>query len=257
MLLTSYGLRGTWSLKNTINNIFIDVSSSARQASIAETPLTMEQGILDAERHILTIAGLEVTTGNVSATFHGFFRTISSPIFSRPIYQDASSPDLTSIIQTEAFNSNSRTVAGLWLEFQSQLLQRGKSRISVEGSTALQFSQTNGTNDETLPLLYGTALLHYEYLLGTNSLRAGLRLRASSSFIGQLFIPQTWSYITDDSVEPHSIFNGLDFVSSIKVGNAFLRFSIFNILDNTYYAVPTHPMFPRHFRFSFAWAFLD
>ncbi len=239
-LIPSLGVAGEMKLSN---NFFLslDVSQSSRAASAAE-------GLgLDAERTLLGFAGLQFKHDSISIKATVFSRLTTFPILSEAV-RDTGGFILTS----RSFNGDSRRTIGFNTQGQWNL-----GALSANGFFQLYQTATDGTSDSRFPLFYAGISAQYEYQIGQSLLQAGLSVKFLGSMEGETFLPQTWTSIPTRTDESNTTFNGIDAFIVLRLGNAFVRATFFNIVSQTYYYVPLYPQLDRNLRLSVSWSFLD
>jgi hypothetical protein len=52
-------------------------------------------------------------------------------------------------------------------------------------------------------------------------------------------------------------FNGIDLYASAKLGDAYVRLTYMNLLNQTFGYMPIYPQLEGNFRISVGWAFLE
>lgn len=219
----------------------LDASRSER------LPAPTENIALEREQHLLGLAILDFKSEFSSITLTGFVRDITNPVLSRAFINDST----FAVTSTEAYTGESRRIFGGVFKGQARF-----KNLTILGMLQSHISSTNSVTDERFPLLYGKIGAQYEYSINQSTAIAGANLTLISSFKGEQFIPQTWSYIPamDDS---QFAANALDVFVSAHLGNAFIKLKYMNILNSGYYFVPYYPQFKRNFRLSVAWSFFD
>ena len=117
-----------------------------------------------------------------------------------------------------------------------------------------------GMNDNTtklLPDLYGSAEVYYQHLAGSSIGRLGVRIRGNTAVNGFTFSPILNSFTRFDTADFPTGFNGIDLFATAKLGDAYIRLTYMNVLNQTYGYVPIYPQLDGNFRISVGWAFFE
>jgi hypothetical protein len=202
---------------------------------------------LAREEHLLGLAILDFKSEMLNISLTAFARNITNPVLARAFINDST----RNITSTEAYSGESRRIFGG--------IFRGSARfksLTLLGMLQSNLSSTNAVNDDRFPLLYGKIGAQYEYRVGQSVAIGGANLTLLSSFKGERFIPQTWSYIPADEESPFAA-NAVDVFVSAHLGNAYVKLQYMNLLNSGYYFVPYYPVFKRNFRLSVAWSFFE
>jgi hypothetical protein len=246
-----------------------DVSRSFRAPSVAEE--------LDArtftESHLLGFAALSYRSafswGQFSASALGFYRLVSNPILARATFVTvvvSTTQSISQIYDTESYNARTRSVLGGSLSAEMRVFKAlfANGNLLLTGTAQGYVSSTDDAPDKRLPALYASVSAQYEYVVGRSVLRVGARARVLTSLHGERFLPTTWSYIASGAFsgpEPDATQgltgNGIDIIAGAEVGNAYIRATYQNALNQQWYFVPVYPQYPATVRLSVSWTFLD
>lgn len=145
-----------------------------------------------------------------------------------------------------------RTLAGFGFKFQNSVW---RFFYSVNAQYTYQSFDTSST--KMLPALNGSAEVYYQHLAGSSIARLGVRVRGNSEISGMTFSPITNSMVRYDEATMNGGFNGIDVFASAKLGDAYVRLTYMNILNQTFGYVPIYPQLDGNFRISVGWAFLE
>ncbi|MBD1211022.1 MAG: TonB-dependent receptor plug domain-containing protein [Ignavibacteria bacterium] len=234
-----------------------DFSQSFRLPSPSDDDTAASFGIaLQSELHTLGLAGLRFQAETVQSTFSSdilaFGRSIKYPI----LYDTFNIPQRflnipPVIASSRAYNDSSRTIFGASVSAnwhgKNMLFGGG---LVLSGFANLTLSQTDGKPDGRFPLLYAGATVQYEYVFGRDVLRAGVRVRMTTPFVGERFSPMLWSYLPS-SVEQGLAGNGIDIVAGAEVfGSLNIRLTYQNALNSTAFTVAGYPQYPTVLRFT-------
>ncbi len=254
-------------IRSTSANLqfWADVSRSSRLPSLSEVgAAALSFNILRPEEHLLGLAGLRFYQETAQSTFSSdivaFWREIRDPI----IYQIEDVPlvvldnsvsipiaTVTTLATVKAFNGSTRTILGASVTMNwhvKNILFGGGLVVSSFANGTL--SQTDGKPDRRLPLLYAGATAQYEYIFGRDVLRAGVRVRVMTPFVGERFSPMLWAYVPA-SEEQGLTGNGIDVVAGAEVfGSLFIRATYQNALNLPTFTVAGYPQFPSVLRFT-------
>ena len=150
-------------------------------------------------------------------------------------------------------NGENRTFAGLGFKFQNAIW---RFFYSVTAQYTYQ-SFENSTSTKMLPMLFGSAEVYYQHLAGSSIARLGVRVRGNSEVAGLTFSPLVNSMVRFDDATMNGGFNGIDIFASAKLGDAYVRLTYMNVLNQTFGYVPIYPQLDGNFRISVGWAFLE
>jgi hypothetical protein len=239
-LIPSFGAAGE--LKFSDNLAFsVDISQSSRAPSAAE-------GLgLMSERTLLGFATVQYKQDSLRIGATVFSRLTTDPILSEAV-RDTSGL----ILASRSFNGDSRRTLGINTQANWQ-----HGALRANGFFQLYQTSTNGTSDSRLPLFYAGISAQYEYQIGQSLVQGGLSVKFLGSMTGETFLPQTWTSIPSRTGESNTSFNGIDAFIVVRLGNAFVRATFFNIISQSYYYVPLYPQLDRNLRLSVSWSFLD
>jgi hypothetical protein len=273
--------------KNTERSIelFGDISRSFRSPALAEAATRAELNGLRSEGHLLICGGANIVhaspTLQLTASAMGFYRLITAPIVAEPVFTllpgqvvkspNPPQPDTTLYLLTaRSFNEAERAVIGASASVDMRLSQIlfAQGNLLLSGFAQSYLSTTNGSPDQRLPALYASLTAQYEYVIGRSVLRLGVRARLLTAFRGERFLPSTWSYAAQnaDAATPREAIagfdqglsgNGIDIIAGAEVGNAYIRATYQNALNQQYFYVPVYPMYSTNLRLSVSWTFLD
>ncbi|MBI3259212.1 MAG: hypothetical protein HYZ54_07045, partial [Ignavibacteriae bacterium] len=239
-LIPTLGAAGELRFSDNLS-LSLDVSQSSR------TPSAAEGLALDAEKTLLGFSTLKYKYDSLGLSFTAFSRLTTDPILSEGIRRVTDT-----VLTSHSFNGDSRRTIGLTGQAQLKL-----GTLSGSGFFQLYQTATNGTTDNRFPLFYAGISAQYEYQIGQSLLQAGLSVKFLGVFTGETFLPQTWTSIPSRSGESNATFNGIDAFLMLRLGNAFVRATFYNIISQTYYYVPMYPQLDRNLRLSVTWSFLD
>ncbi|ROL62300.1 hypothetical protein D9V86_01390 [Bacteroidetes/Chlorobi group bacterium ChocPot_Mid] len=218
---------------NGNNNVFFDFSLSERLPSLVE-------GLdLESERNFLFLAEYEFKNNNTTLTLGTSFRSIENKIY----YYDV----LSEFLNAEGFTG---TLLCSYVTYEQRLLKH-----FVTNMTLMNNYEMNGDLSKYPPLILKLTM-YYELESGRSDLKIGVSGKYLSSFNGMKFLPEYRQYMLYE--EPNeSMFDGLKIFAVAKLGNAYVKASLENLLGSGYYVVPIYPYYNRNFRLSFIWSFLD
>lgn len=114
--------------------------------------------------------------------------------------------------------------------------------------------------DKRFPLLQGKGDLYAPLSLFQGNLIAqvGTTLEYQTPFTGSEYdyLRDVWLYPTDAGRE-ETLFPVLDVYARGRIGSAYLKLTLSNILDVEYYSVYRYPVWGRSLQFSITWAMID
>lgn len=141
----------------------------------------------------------------------------------------------------------------------SGIVGQGTARIGafeVRPVLRIQRSTTSGINDEWLPLVSGHVSVAYVYEVGTSNVSLGITAGGFSPMRPMQYDPLTWSYLPG-STKQNWVGNGLDGFLAATLGNATVRLSWENLLQQRYATTELSPEAQRNLRFTLNWSFFD
>lgn len=241
-----------------------DASRSFRLPSITDDSAAVLSKVeLKSESHALVLAGLrfreETPQSTFSADILAFGRWIENPI----VY-DTTSQVFTNIVHfadsvrafpnttlatIRAYNGAPRTIFGASVSanWHGKNVLFGGGLV-LSGFANLTLSQTDGKSDGRFPLLYAGATVQYEYTFGRDVLRAGVRVRMMTPFVGERFSPMLWAYVPS-ATEQGLTGNGIDIVAGAEVfGSLNIRATYQNALNTPAFTVAGYPQYPTVLR---------
>lgn len=223
------------------NYLFGDVSKSDRVPSLFE-------GLnLESEHHYLILAGLNTKIGIFNLELLGFVRQVDLPIELSYSYDSTSQ----SYSKNSSNGSNMR-LFGLEGKIDFALFQNA----FINSFVKTYFSQLNSENKNILPKLYTGIRSYYRIKSGISELHLGLEYELLYHGGGMSYFPGlSENYYIDDTEKIMG--NGLNAFVEGKLGEAYLKASLVNILGQGYYFTPYFPELGFHFNFTFSWAFLN
>ena len=252
-------------LRTTTNSIqfWADASQSFRTPSLAEIGAAKAFSALPltSESHTLGIAGLRFREtrqqDEFSSEILAFARLIGNPILHdsggiTERLRGIQSFEYTTLATSRVLNDTvQRLVVGasLTATWHKRNLW-GNFGFIASGFVNGTLSQTNNLADRRFPLLYAGATAQVEITFGRDVLRAGVRVRAMTPFVGERFSPMLWTYIPGTD-EQGLTGNGIDIVAGAEIfGNLFLRATYQNALNLAALTVAGYPQYPSVLRFT-------
>jgi len=145
-----------------------------------------------------------------------------------------------------------RTIAGFGFKFQNSVW-----RFFYSVNAQYTYQSFENVDAKMLPTLYGSAEVYYQHLAGSSIGRLGVRVRGNSEVSGMTYSPIVNSMVRFQEGVINGGFNGIDLFASAKLGDAFVRLTYMNILNQSYGYVPIYPQLDGNFRISVGWAFFE
>ncbi|MBL8005231.1 MAG: hypothetical protein JNL36_09050 [Candidatus Kapabacteria bacterium] len=149
-------------------------------------------------------------------------------------------------------DSENRTMAGFGFKFQNSVW-----RFFYSVNAQYTYQSFDTSNTKMLPIMYGSAEVYYQHLAGSSVARLGVRVRGNSELRGMMFSPIVNSMVRYDDATMNGGFNGIDLYASAKLGDAYVRLTYMNLLNQTFGYMPIYPQLEGNFRISVGWAFLE
>jgi len=128
--------------------------------------------------------------------------------------------------------------------------------LLAEGNALYLTTETQ--SEYSLPRLTASGGVYYWNKLFNNhlDLKVGFRGRFVSAYYGMEYNPQVQHFTGRSSNKMKAIGVG-DFVLLSHIGDAYVHFSMENLLARKYYLTPVFPQFERTVRFGLHWTFLN
>jgi hypothetical protein len=226
---------------NPESSIFGDISFSQRVPSPAE-------GLnLRNENHFLILGGAKLKKNVSELEGSIFLRNVTNPITAETV-TDADG----NIINTVSVQKEALTATGLGLTFSSLLFDNLHYLLSGN----LTFDNWATVAGFSNPRLNGRFKIYYRIALGRSEVRFGVDMNAVYQKSWLRFFPQHRQYtLIEDN--PLSQFGGINIFAHAKLGNAYVKLNLRNILSNEYYFVAYYPKSNLYFNLTVNWAFLD
>lgn len=218
-------------------SLFVDFSVSMRPPSIA-------QGLnLDPENHVLGIFGVKYNDQDFQIEVNGFARLIDNPIL---MQVSLSGSELI----PQDCGCDNRQIYGANAIISTEIIKN----LGASLSTQAYYTRSGDKDDRYLPVLYSTIDTYYKYSVGRSTLQAGLK----TSFIGlrnvYYYYPIEREYLQYPYKTGWSN-DGINAYAALKLGDAYVRFEMKNLLSTDYYYMPFYPANDMSYLFSVSWAF--
>ncbi len=172
-----------------------------------------------------------------------FLRNIQNPLITNDIYYDFS--------DTNTYNTNNDiNIAGLNIRYKREIFSDIYAELT--GLNYYNFDE----NNQILPLFMLKLKSYFEYRLTRSFLRAGFNAAIMDKHKYYGFNPINGLYYRQNNQSSFSI-NGLDVFVAMRLGKAYVKASMYNVLGTGYYYVYLYPVKQRNLRFSVSWSFFD
>jgi len=148
-------------------------------------------------------------------------------------------------------NSEFAEIAGLYAMIDYQVSKSINIQLRAWSQPYL-----SGEYKDKFPLFYGGARAYYTYSPGKSILRAGMEYSISSGAKYFGYMPLTRSYYASD-FDSGFLPQSLDAFLEIKIGTAYFKAAMMNLLASNYHQISLYPHLSRNFRMSLNWAFLE
>ena len=130
--------------------------------------------------------------------------------------------------------------------------------LSLEQQAQLTLTPTE---DKRFPLLYSRSDLYGVFSVFRNNLdlRVGARLEFQSSFAGSEYdyLTGRWLYPVASDSEERQLNPLLDLYVQGRIGSAYLKIGMSNLLGNEFYTINRYPYPGRSLRLGITWALID
>lgn len=210
-------------------------------------PTASESLQLTPEKHTLVLAEYRFFGLKSKFASNVFFRNILDPIKAIP------NKDEENIIRSFGYeNAEAKSIAGMFIETEFEIYPKINFKPYIQA--AYQLSAEN-TESQYSYIIAGFNS-YYTYTVGRSIMQAGLdfSIMPLNKFYG--YNPLNRSFI-DMQQENTVSFNGLTAFINLRLGNAFVRAAMENLLSQDYYYLPYYPVYNRNFRMTVSWSFLD
>lgn len=131
-----------------------------------------------------------------------------------------------------------------------------KKSIWIDSKLDLNTTIVNQKFQPLYPLAQISISPYYKVTYGKSEARIGMDLEIFSGFKGQTYLPLCREYYPTEKSQKFN-YNGINIFVSARLGNAFVKISLDNILSNGYYYVPDYPAYDRVFKLSVNWEFIN
>jgi len=233
--LLSIGGNLSYKISNN-SSFFADLSNTEMPAA------AFQPKEIGKELHYLGIIGYNYHTFRAKV----YARRIINPFLAE------FSIDQTHTIYPNICDCNILDIIGLDIEYSDKLFDL----INYEIKASSSYSQLNSNDADLFPFVSGKIRLFYEYQVSQSLFRGGVEGAIFSPFNGFTFEPLSREFIATSSRNKWQG-DGLAAFVALRLGNAFVRASFYNLLGQNYYYVNYYPMTSRMFHLSVSWAFGD
>lgn len=231
---------------DSLSNVFLDFSYTEQTPSPA-------QG--------LSLNKSDITSFVAAYNFHSdaFFlntkasyRVIAFPIYSEAIYREEN------IVSSTSFNGDNKTILSANLNSGFSFSPNIAGDIDKWSFSAGVNYNNDDSKYKTIPEYYIKLSTNYDFTIGRSKLFSGVNITFIPPFSGMRFIPQQRVYAFLDNPSKSTFkFNGIDAFVILKLGSAYVKLAMENLMGQNYYYVPYYPALQRNFNLSFAWTFLE
>lgn len=221
---------------------------NADLSRIDNFPLFLPKSKFDIEHHNLLISSIKIKNNQDEYKLRGYLRLVQNEIISYPKIDTN-----MRIIGINNFDEDKTNYYGIDFSAQNWIKD---SIISLNSKLAFE----SGT-DKYRKAPLASLSLSPEYILkvGRSVLRAGMqiKLQYDAPIIG--YYPFTKSYFFTDNISPNKdkFSNKIDVYAVAKLGNAYVRVTMKNLLSSEYYSTAVYPELDRELRISVSWSFFD
>jgi hypothetical protein len=231
----SFGSRATY--KTDKHRLFADFSISE------QIPNYFQNVNLKKELNTLFILNYDYTKDETVFSANVFYRNIQNPLVTTVNYFD--------FADTNTYNSsNDYNIAGLNAKFGKKLFPDIYAEFNAV--TNYYFDADN----QILPQYFLKLKSYYEYELKRSYMRAGFDFAVIQGHKNYGYEPVNGLFINQNNQSAFSI-NGLDVFVSMRLGRAYVKATMLNVLGTGYYYVYLYPVKQRNLRFSVSWSFFD
>ncbi len=242
----SFGSKLKYDFDDSLSSAFIDFSYTEQSPSLA-------QGLsLDKSDITSFLAAYSLYSESFFLSTKASYRIINSPIYSRALWRNEN------IYSSESFNGENKNILSANLttgiSFSPDIMG-DVDKLSF--STSLNYNKDD-SDYKTIPDFLIKISTKYNFTIGRSKLFSGVNLTFIPPFTGLRFIPQQRVYaFLNTPTETSFKFNGIDIFVILKLGTAYVKIAMDNVMGQNYYYVPYYPAFQRNFNLSFAWTFLE
>lgn len=205
----------------------------------------LSQGLdKSTETNYLFLLGFNSSEFHIKSNI--FYRRTNNPLIAEMSF------NRNYVIYSENCNCISRNSIGATVFYENNFFDKFFANMKI----VAQYSETNKKFDNSKPNFYFSFCGFYEYNVSSSVLRVGAEAEIYSPFKALYFYPVSKEFtISNDNSKWMT--NGINIFVSLRLGNAFLRLSLENVLSQYYYRVKYYPMLDRVFHLTLTWAFND
>lgn len=232
----SYGSKLNVRFSNT-SSTYIDISSSS--------PIVFLQGDnFKQQSYLLAIAGYKFTNSLNFFSIEAFYRNNDNSQL--PIFAD----DFSHLFYEEDCNCDQLSTVGLEAKYSSFITNSIAYRLGAKS----YYSSFDGKSTEFFPALSASAQVTYDYAIGRSTLRAGVSASVASPYTPLEFFPLTKEFARSN-YQTDWLNNGINAFVIMKLGPAYLKVGMDNILSQPFRTLNYSPMPDRMFYVSATWTF--
>ncbi len=242
----SFGSKLKYNFDDSLSNAFVDFSYTEQTPSPAQN-ISLEKSDITS---LVAAYNLYLKSFYLSAKTS--YRIIASPIYSNAVYRDSN------IVSSVSFNGENKNVLSANLSTGISFKPNIAGDIDkLSFSTSINYNKDDSQYQIT-PEYFIRLSTNYDFTIGRSKLFSGVNLTFIPPFTGARFIPQQRVFaIMDSPVESKFKFNGVDVFVILRLGSAYVKLAMENVMGQNYYYVPYYPALQRNFNLSFAWTFLE
>lgn len=214
-------------------------------------PNDFELELNKVENHFLALADLKYklpifTGSNPLFLVNAYYRLTKNPILYNPVFNSEGKVVNTYPVQAEKREAHGVTVAIFFDLFKNFNIKLWASYNNMDLDSI----------NNLMPKLYAGADVSYLMTFGRSSVTLGADFNFKTSHSTYSFMPFNRSYYISDT-EAKAMNNGINLYAIAKLGTAYVKATLYNLLSSDYYYVGINPMMTRNLRLSVHWAFLD
>ncbi len=221
--------------------------SYTADASYSETlPSDFTLFLPKKEQNILALMDFKYSNSSFFVLINSYYRLINNAIIYTNTHSDGSKINLS------ASQVNNSSHIGGTFAIGTELFKK----INVKLWNMSQYARINDDKSDAFPLFYSGIDANYSQTVGRSEFTIGFDWAFQSKSKPMKYFSMQNAYVQSDDTQSAS-HNGLNLYATARLGTAFVKISLMNVLNSEYYTLSLYPMPGRNLRFSIHWDFFD
>lgn len=212
-------------------------------------PFYLSKTQFENEHHNLLLSSISFKVKDDEYKLGGYYRLIQNEIVANPIMDSANKR----VMGINRFALDNSSYYGFYINAKNSLKD---STFALNSKLAFD---NGAASYRRAPRFSLTATPEYTLRVGRSILSAGINLKLNydAPIIG--YYPEEQAYFWTKDAKPRmdEFSNRIDVFAVAKLGNAYVRIQMRNLLSSSYYTTAVYPELDRELRISVSWAFFD